>query len=301
MLQQIAFEEPPPPRRINPAIPVELETIVLKALAKNPAERYATAKDLADDLQRFLEDRPIRRGGRRLLERAAKWRGGTGPWARRWWLSWRWPSPGSRVRRCSSREQGRTQAALDAEARARAASPKIAFTRPVARSIAQVSEEELDRPELQAVRRKLLEGTCEYYQDFIRQHSDDPTLEAELAASYFRVARILDEMGSQAQGLAAIEQAGRFRKTSSAAIRRCPSFSAGLKFDLQLFRRHEWRPAAAADAEFGSGGVRSDGGASASHRRAGGAQAATPSATAAISARKNATSRCGTWPPKKSG
>ena len=45
----------------SPSIPVELETIVLKAMAKAPAERYATAADLADDLGRFLDDRsPIR-------------------------------------------------------------------------------------------------------------------------------------------------------------------------------------------------------------------------------------------------
>src|SRR5262249_20346692 len=60
VLRQIALEEPRPPRRVNPAVPAELETIVLKAMAKNPAERYATARELADDLRRFLEDQPIR-------------------------------------------------------------------------------------------------------------------------------------------------------------------------------------------------------------------------------------------------
>jgi serine/threonine protein kinase len=43
LLRQIAFEEPKPPRRVNKAVPAELETIVLKALEKNPADRYATA------------------------------------------------------------------------------------------------------------------------------------------------------------------------------------------------------------------------------------------------------------------
>src|SRR5262249_24069274 len=50
VLRQIAFEEPRPPRRPNPAVPAELETIVLKAMAKAPEERYATAQELADDL-----------------------------------------------------------------------------------------------------------------------------------------------------------------------------------------------------------------------------------------------------------
>src|SRR5262249_4626055 len=54
LLRQIAFEEPRLPHRVRRTIPAELETIVLKALEKNPAERYATAKDLADDLRCFV-------------------------------------------------------------------------------------------------------------------------------------------------------------------------------------------------------------------------------------------------------
>ena len=73
LLRQIAFEEPPPPRRVDPALPRELETIVLKAMAKEPADRYATAHDLADDLRRFLEHRPIHARRPNLPERAAKW------------------------------------------------------------------------------------------------------------------------------------------------------------------------------------------------------------------------------------
>jgi tetratricopeptide (TPR) repeat protein len=73
LLRQIAFEEPKAPRRLNKAIPEELEIIVLKAMAKNPAERYDTAQDLADDLRRFLEDRPIRARRPTLVQRAAKW------------------------------------------------------------------------------------------------------------------------------------------------------------------------------------------------------------------------------------
>jgi serine/threonine protein kinase/Tfp pilus assembly protein PilF len=60
LLSQITFQEPPPPRRLNSTVPADLETIVLKAMAKGPAERYATAQELADDLRRFLEDKAIR-------------------------------------------------------------------------------------------------------------------------------------------------------------------------------------------------------------------------------------------------
>src|SRR5205823_14074156 len=60
ILRRIAFEEPTPPRKLDKAIPVELETVTLKCLAKNPAGRFATAGELAEDLKRFREDQPIR-------------------------------------------------------------------------------------------------------------------------------------------------------------------------------------------------------------------------------------------------
>jgi tetratricopeptide (TPR) repeat protein len=73
VVHQIAFEEPKRPRQLNKAIPAELETIVLKAMEKNPAERYATAQEMADDLERFLKDEPIRAKRPGLALRARKW------------------------------------------------------------------------------------------------------------------------------------------------------------------------------------------------------------------------------------
>ena len=60
LLRQIAFEDPARPRRLERAIPAELEIIVLKAMEKRPQDRYATAQELADDLRRWLLDQPIR-------------------------------------------------------------------------------------------------------------------------------------------------------------------------------------------------------------------------------------------------
>ncbi|MDV6028997.1 MAG: protein kinase [Phycisphaera sp. RhM] len=58
-LDQIRHRDPTPPRKLNPRIPSDLETIVLKAMEKDPAARYQTAQALADDLTRFLQDRTI--------------------------------------------------------------------------------------------------------------------------------------------------------------------------------------------------------------------------------------------------
>jgi len=73
VLRRIAQEEPRPPRRLNPAIPAPFETIVLKAMAKEPARRYASAAALRDDLQRFLDSRPILGRPVSHWERARSW------------------------------------------------------------------------------------------------------------------------------------------------------------------------------------------------------------------------------------
>ena len=59
VLDQIAHRDPPGPRSFNQAIPRDLETICLKAVRKSPAERYQSAKEMAEDLSRFLSDEPI--------------------------------------------------------------------------------------------------------------------------------------------------------------------------------------------------------------------------------------------------
>jgi serine/threonine protein kinase len=59
LLQQISNEEPPRPSKLNRGLPADLETIVLKAMAKDPNQRYESARRLAEDLKRFLAGRPI--------------------------------------------------------------------------------------------------------------------------------------------------------------------------------------------------------------------------------------------------
>lgn len=58
LLQTVEFETPVAPRRINAAIPMDLETIILKAIAKAKDERYATCGELAEDLRRFINGQP---------------------------------------------------------------------------------------------------------------------------------------------------------------------------------------------------------------------------------------------------
>ena len=73
LLKQIALDEPVRLRRLNQSTPTELETIVLKAISKSPDDRYQSAEELADDLERFLENKPIHAKRPTVLKRIAKW------------------------------------------------------------------------------------------------------------------------------------------------------------------------------------------------------------------------------------
>ncbi len=69
----ICTTEPVAPRRLDPSIPVDLETICLRAMEKDRERRYPTAAWLAQDLRRFADGRPILSRRRSRLEKAAKW------------------------------------------------------------------------------------------------------------------------------------------------------------------------------------------------------------------------------------
>ena len=79
LLAQAMQGEPPRPRSLDRDVPRDLETVVLKAIARDPAHRYATAAELASDLRRFVDDRPVR--ARRVGWAELAWRGaGATPW-----------------------------------------------------------------------------------------------------------------------------------------------------------------------------------------------------------------------------
>jgi serine/threonine protein kinase/WD40 repeat protein len=76
LVKEVMHGEPVRPRRLNRAVPRDLETVVLKAIARDPAHRYQTPAEMAEDLKRFVEDRPVR--ARRVSETERLWR-----WCRR--------------------------------------------------------------------------------------------------------------------------------------------------------------------------------------------------------------------------
>jgi len=72
LIKQVILDDPVPPRKLNPSVPGDLETICLKCLEKDRERRYQSAGELEDDLRRFLEDEPIAARPASLLYRISK-------------------------------------------------------------------------------------------------------------------------------------------------------------------------------------------------------------------------------------
>src|SRR5262249_19743262 len=199
LLRQITFEEPRPLRRLNAAIPADLETIVLKAMAKAVEERYATAQELANDLRRFLDNRPVLARRPTLLQRLRKW-------------TRRHPAvvaaavallflvaAGSLVSTALIRaEQGKAEAAYERERkRAEEAETRFRLAKRSVDEMIQFSEEELaDKPNFWGLRKRLLQSALVYYQEFIDQRQGDPAAQEELRETKARVEKILSDLAA---------------------------------------------------------------------------------------------------------
>jgi serine/threonine-protein kinase len=277
LIHQVTHEEPPHPRKLNSAIPRDLETIVLKAIEREPNRRYQTASALSQDLKRFLEDKPIL--ARRVSTSERFWR-----WCRRN------PAVASLaggiaallviVAVASSlaaihfgdlarQEHKARQDAEDAAIRAEAAQKREAEERRKAEESRQIAEDAQKReaeerkqseqarvaaetarkneaeqrkkaesaqkesetslrqarkavddylttvsesrllrePGLQPLRKELLESALAYYKGFLKQRSDDPSIQRDLASAYLRVGKVTAEIGSPADAQRAYDQA----------------------------------------------------------------------------------------------
>jgi serine/threonine protein kinase len=214
LLHQILNDEPRPPRDFAKSIPQELETIILKAVGKTPDERYATAQDLADDLSRFLEHKPILARRTTLVNRARKWARRHPSVVAASVLLCFLTAAGSLIAAgMIQSEQEKTKAALKQERlHAQQAEERFILARESVDEMVKVSQDEApDNHFLQGLRRRLLETTLVYYQKLIEQREDDPTAQVELAATRARVEKILAD-------LAVLEGAGQLFLLSDSAV-----------------------------------------------------------------------------------
>lgn len=197
MLNHVALHDPRPPKAVDPAIPIELDTIVRKAIAKAPADRYSTAGALADDLQAWLDDKPIAAKPPTTLERLTKWRrrnNGLVLVASGLLLFSTLGLLASTLMIWQAKQ--RTSAALQSEMQQRQQSQRsFQQARSAVETFSSLSETELAyRPDLQDLRRRFLETSLEFYRDFLVDWADDPNLAKELASTSDKVKKMVEEL-----------------------------------------------------------------------------------------------------------
>jgi len=233
LLHQVLYDDPRPPRSLNDRLPRDLDTIVLKAMAKEPSRRYASAADLAADLRRFLDGRPI------VARPVGQWERG-----------WRWMRRNPLVatlgsltaaalllatiistiayQRTSRALDGETAARQEAEAQRREAQQALASEarqrqatlreqqraeenfhrarKAVEDSFTTISESRLlDEPGLQPLRNELLEDALRYYQQFLSDRGDDPQARAEVASAYLRLSQLQSTIGRTDESLKSLK------------------------------------------------------------------------------------------------
>jgi serine/threonine protein kinase/Tfp pilus assembly protein PilF len=199
LIEQVRHDNPSPPRKLDRRIPHDLETIILKATDKELGRRYPTAAELAEDLRRFLADRPIEARRTPLVER-----------------TWRWCRRNPAVAALSSLALATLLAGLAAvgwqwrraeqnwaladrqrqEAQANFAKARDA----VDRLLTHVGEVDLrDVPQMEPLRRTLLEEALQFYQGFLQEKSTDPGVRQETGRAHRRLGDICLQLGRYAE------------------------------------------------------------------------------------------------------
>lgn len=222
ILRQVLDKSSVPPRQLNPNIDGDLEVICLKCLEKEPEQRYASARALADDLSSWLNGDAIAARPPGRWERVRRW-------------SRKNPLPSSLaavalfsvVFGVAALSAGLARATTErdnAEASDRRARATINdfFT--------IVSEDVLlDQPAMQPLRRQLLEQALEHYRSFVELRGDDPALQQEIAATKYRIGRITELLESPA---AALEYYDEARRSQESLLEDAPPGATDLELDL---------------------------------------------------------------------
>jgi serine/threonine-protein kinase len=261
-LEQVKSAEPVAPRRLQPRLPRDLETVCLKCLRKEPARRYGSAAELAEDLRRFGAGEPVRARPVGALERA--WR-----WCRRepaltalatalaaalvvgflgvatQWLRAEGHLDEVRHQRAlleadfrrevAARRALKEAHAREQEARRRAQQRFQLGMEAVDGYSALALEDELRTdPRLEGLRKKLLGSALKFYTELQESLEADPTPQAlhDLSEAYSRVGDIHEELGSMHEALAA------FRRTLAIREALAGAQPANLQLRADLARAH---------------------------------------------------------------
>jgi serine/threonine-protein kinase len=203
VLARVRRGEYRPPREVKPSVPAALAAVCVKAMACDPGQRYASARDLAGEVERWLADEPVAAYREPWRQRLGRWGRrhraavvglivlllagvvglGLGLWAVRL-------------------EQQRTAAERDlAEGNLKLAKQAVDECFLVAKENTLLKEEEMEQ-----VRKLLLEKALPFYRHFTERKPHDPAVQEEMAEIQARVGYIYGQLGKSSELLAAFEQ-----------------------------------------------------------------------------------------------
>jgi serine/threonine-protein kinase len=244
LVKQVTTAEIPPLGTLRRGVPRDLETIVHKAIDRDPARRYQTAGGLRDDLQRFVDDEPILARRQTLTERYVRWArrhpavavlgaalaavlllatagslvvaGRMSALAQSEALAAqeeraaRKEAEEGKAREAALRRQAEQAEAREAKLRGQAEANFAKAQAAVDDYFTRVSENRLLQvPGLKGLRKDLLLSALAFYQGFLRDRAGDPTVRTGLAGAYLRVGKIRTELGEHPEARSAYEQAFR--------------------------------------------------------------------------------------------
>jgi tetratricopeptide (TPR) repeat protein len=224
---QVLHEDPVPPTRLQSRLPLDLETVCLKCLEKEPPRRYASAQALAEDLERFLAGEPVQARPATAWERAVKW-------------TKRRPAVAAliavSVLAAASLVAGGFQYHFRVWAeRDRAQRNLQKALQAVDQMLTEVAEEQLaTEPRMEQKRRALLEKALGFYEGFLRENRDDPAVRKETGLAYQRMADILRQLGQSGAAQDAYGQAITLLTQLSA------DFPGVAEYRQKLADSHNW-------------------------------------------------------------
>jgi serine/threonine protein kinase/tetratricopeptide (TPR) repeat protein len=232
---QVRFQEPVPPTSLQPTVPRDLETICLKCLQKEPGKRYATARELADDLQRFLNREPIRARPVSRIERLWRWcrrkpvvasllaalalvfAVGFGSVAWQWQRAEEQAAAARREREAAERQAERAR--HNFQKAQEAVSTMLTYLGE--RGLANV-------PHMEGLRRELLEVALKFNEGFLEENSTDPAVRQETAEACARMAHIWGMLGQSGDTEKAYRQAIDLYRALAAGFPDRPEFQRAL-------------------------------------------------------------------------
>jgi serine/threonine-protein kinase len=240
-------DEPVPPRRLQPTVPRDLETICLKCLRKEPGRRYASARDLADDLRRFRAGEPIRGRPVGAAERVAVWcrrnpvvagllaalllvflAGGAG-------VLWQWQrARGNAAAAERNAADYRRERDVACQEKARA-EHHLQMVRNRVDRLNRLGGDLLLRPGQYRTGQAVLEEALAFYRDLLPEEGSDPRVRREAAQLFGQVAWIHQNLG---QAGMAEEAWARQASLLNSLLQEEPA-SQALRY--QLAHCHRWR------------------------------------------------------------